>query len=123
MHKLKDVFLNPLVRWSLAIACGLVLAHVVNEMVDFLLLDSLKNFVAGNSWMLFDLGIGAGLLTLIVWKRRTLLAWCDAHRTMVVAGSFLVFALVALAVIHDANQQHAAAAPVTLDFSKAIPIK
>jgi hypothetical protein len=74
---------HPLVGFSLAIAAGFALAHVVNEMGDYLGVKFLEDLLDKNGWMLADLAVAAGLLALIVWKRRSMLNLLRSHKTTV----------------------------------------
>lgn len=78
---IKRIKQYPLVGLSLAIAAGFVLAHVVNEIGDHLWGNSLEDFLVRNGWMLADLTVAAGLLALVLWKRRSILNWLRNHKT------------------------------------------
>ena len=81
----------PLVGLSLAIAAGCVLAHLVIETGD--------NLYENNPDLLTDLAIAAGLLSLVVWKRRSILSWFGRHkRGLVFSGCLLLCAFFALAL-------------------------
>jgi hypothetical protein len=91
-----------LIGITLAVACGLVLAHVVNKLFDDL---DLANSLINNCWTLVGWGIVAGLLALVVWRRRGVLAWLGRHKKGVGYSAFAVAvlcsALIAIAVLNE----------------------
>lgn len=110
---------HPLIAISLAVACGLALAHVVNRMFDAFLADSLENFLTQYGWGLI---FAAALLAVIVWRRRGIWAWLSRHKAGVAIGVVSVWAVcVVLIVAGSENERKAAATPVTFT-GPGIPI-
>jgi hypothetical protein len=94
----------PFVGISLAVACGLVLAHVVNEALDYLWLNFLWDFLAQNGWMLGDLAAAAGVLYLVLRRRRGILAWARGHMRWIAVGVFSFWAICSLLILLNAHR-------------------
>lgn len=119
IEKLKQY---PLIGISLAVACGLVLVHILNQIWDAFWRDSLESFLAEDGWTLFGWVIAAALLTLIVRRRRSVLAWVGRHEKGIVIGAFVVFGICCGLIALRVSNPAAPPTPVTFT-GPAIPIQ
>lgn len=90
---------HPLIGISLAVACGLVLAHIINALLDNLWDYGFEGFLQQTGWPLFGWGVAAGLVFLTVWRRRLILGWFDSgdkfarRRKGAAVAAFSLFAI------------------------------
>lgn len=112
IEKLKQY---PLVGLSLAIAGGLVLAHLITKTGDILYEynpDLLATLVV---W-----AVAIAFLSLVVWKRRSIRNWFGLHKKVTAYSAVALCGVICALFAIAASNERKAAQPVTLDFTNAV---